>query len=184
MKVDDTYWKQIIDITETRLLVNNAWSGSSIAKQGGAKRGVQLHDNYGYYNGETPDIILVHYGTNDYLSFVSQGDEAYGVESFAASYDEMVAAMLETYEDVDIYLFTFPHYKTNEDHIAIQQEYNDVIRATAEKYRCPLVDLHNNSAFNLETFKELTVDGLHPNKAGMDAITDTLYNVMCEQYIK
>ena len=81
-------------------------------------------------------------------------------------------------------LLISPNYKTNEDHIAIQQEYNDAIRATAEKYRCPLVDLHNNSAFNLETFKELTVYGLHPNKAGMDAITDTLYNVMCEQYIK
>ena len=176
MTVNDTYWKQIIDITETRLLVNNAWSGSSIARQGGANRGVQLHDNYGYYEGKTPDIILVHYGTNDCRS---QND----IVAFEKYYDEMIEAIKNEYSDAEIYLFTFPLYTEDIFESDTAKEtlinFNSIIRTTAEKYTCQLVDL-----YQLENYDLLSFDDVHPNKAGMDAITDTLYNVMYKQYLE
>ena len=66
--VDQTYWKKLVDRTGMNLLVNNAWSGSTVSKFWSGyivdtenDRCNQLHKN-----GINPDYILINMGTNDF----------------------------------------------------------------------------------------------------------------------
>lgn len=71
----DTWWQQLIDILDMRLLVNNSWSGSCVfqpregeASVGYTDRCVNLHNDH---TGEEPDVILIFLGTNDFKSCYS-----------------------------------------------------------------------------------------------------------------
>jgi len=71
--VDQTYWKKLVDRTGMNLLVNNAWSGSTVSKfwkgyvvaTGSDDRCNQLHKTI---DGKVvnPDYIVINIGTNDF----------------------------------------------------------------------------------------------------------------------
>lgn len=69
---EDTWWAQAAEDLGLRLLVNNAWSGSALLHTRSGTVGayvdrcVQLHDDTGDNAGETPDLIAVQLGTNDF----------------------------------------------------------------------------------------------------------------------
>lgn len=180
---NETWWKQTADLTGMNVLVNNSWSGSRVLNNNGAAyidRCVQLHDNTGENSGTNPDVIAVYIGINDFnaglvcgefkeLSDVYTEENGYITpQSFAEAYAIMVDKMTKRYADSDIYIFTLPANGTNK-YTALLDDYNEQIRKIAEYFDCYLVDI---AAIEGYEYSNYTSDGLHPNEAGMDLITD------------
>lgn len=173
--VNETWWKQALDRTGTKLLVNNSWSGDAVTDRG-IRRSLELHNNDGIY----PDIIWVYMGANDFRTGVDIG-------YFAAKYDEMISGIIEKYPDAEIYLFTT--FFTVDVHPGVNPNdvvyYNTVVEAVADKYGLALVDLYNDSGITKETLSKDACDRiLHPNEQGMDKITECLIDVLIERYAK
>ena len=74
----DTWWQQVLDVLDMDLLVDNAWGGACVMNArpeqdnvgansvGYGDRCVNLHNDK---TGETPDVIFVFKGTNDFSYF-------------------------------------------------------------------------------------------------------------------
>ena len=125
--LEDTWWMQACEELGMELLVNNAWSGSSLLHTRNGTVGayvdrcVQLHDDTGDNAGEEPDIIGIQMGTNDYQYYkdtlgtadidydaliTDNGDETYAYAEPATSL-EAAAIVLhkigERYPDAEVY---------------------------------------------------------------------------------
>lgn len=173
--VNETWWMQTINRAGLDLVVNNSWSGDEVTVRG-IQRAQQLHNN----DGREPDIIAVYLGINDFR-------RAKTVEEFATAYDEMISAMLRTYVNKDVYLFTLV-YTTNLEKSGINPDdvvkFNEVIADTASKYGCTLVDLYNGTGINKDNLKSYMGDGnLHPNYLGMDQITTCFMDELLKNYV-
>ena len=177
------------------VLVNNSWSGSRVLNNNGAAyldRCVQLHDNTGENSGTNPDVIAVYIGINDFNAGLNCGEfnelaDIYTEEngyitpkSFAEAYAIMIHKMTERYGDADVFIFTLPANGTNK-YTALLDEYNAEIRKIAEYFDCYLVDI---AAIEGYEYAKYTNDGLHPNEAGMDLITDHFARMLKAVYAK
>lgn len=174
--VDETWWKQSADETGMNILVNNSYSGDRVTQKG-QDRCLQLHDNTGENAGTNPDIIATFLGINDY------NWKEVSVSQFETSYDRMISKMVEKYSEADIFLFTiFPNGRRNDDVII---EFNDIIKNTAKKYGCKIVDIYENSGLNSKNYLNFTeADGnVHPNQEGMDLITKCFLDVLYNTYV-
>ncbi len=204
--VDDTWWKQTADLLGMEILVNNAWSGSSvtnvraahgISSYGWNTRPGNLHDNTLSDNpgGERidPDIIVIYMGTNDLMDGVSCGgvpDDAFFtrieadgfVPSEKTNFEEACALMVykvcRNYPDADVFLFNNPTMRTG--NAASREAYNAVFDAVAARYGCTVVDLYSSPISNHSVY---TQDGIHPNEAGMDVMTEVFTNALIEHYV-
>ena len=192
---DETWWKQTADYTNMEVLVNNSWSGSRVLNNNGAAyidRCVQLHDNTGSDSGTNPDVIALYIGINDFNAGLVCGEfnelaDVYTEEngyitpqSFAEAYAIMVHKMTERYADADVFIFTLPANGTNK-YTALLDEYNTQIRKIAEYFDCYLVDIATIEGYE---YTKYTNDGLHPNEAGMDLITDYFARMLKAVYAK
>ena len=174
---NDTWWKQLLDMTNTNLCVNNAYSGDKVTGRA-VSRSLQLHRD-----GDTvvnPDMIFVYLGVNDFNHSVS-------LQSFKTSYEQMISGMLNKYQGTKIYVGTI---MPNARRVAptVLDEFNAVIREIAEKYNVGLVDFYYDSgitADNMSTYYWETTASqrLHPNALGMDVMTQTVLNKLIEDYI-
>ena len=192
---NETWWKQTADYTNMDVLVNNSWSGSRVLNNNGAAyidRCVQLHDNTGDNTGTNPDVIAVYIGINDFNAGLNCGEfkelaDVYTEENgyvtptcFAEAYAIMIHKMTVKYEDADIFIFTLPANGTNK-YTALLDDYNEEIRKIAEYFDCYLVDI---AAIEGYEYADYTNDGLHPNEAGMDLITDYFARMLRAVYAK
>lgn len=173
--VSETWWMQIINRTGIILNVNNSWSGDQVTKRG-LSRSLQLHNT----TGDVPNIIAVYIGINDFRWGKT-------VAQFEEKYDEMIAGIIDKYENADVYLFTLV-YTSNVKSPDVAPEnvvaFNAVIEQVAEKYDCTLVDLYNDTGINKSNLSAYMVDGtLHPNYAGMDCITECFMDALIDNYI-
>ncbi len=192
---DDTWWKQAADQYGMEILVNNAWSGSSVsgtdeASCGWNTRPVNLHSN----NGVSPDIIAIYMGTGDLTEGAACGTalddsffariEAPGfVPSPASNFEEAAALMVykvvSTYPNADVFLFNNPTMGNGD--ADLRTAYNNVFRRLASRYGCTVVDLFNSP---MSTYGSYTLDGIHPNAAGMDVMTQLFVDTLYEQYVE
>lgn len=174
--VEQTWWYQIADKTEMNILVNNSYSGDQVLDYG-QTRCEQLHDNSGDNAGTNPDIIAVYFGINDF-------DRNETLEDIQVGYDTMVSKIADKYADAEIYLFTHvPNGKYTRSESELQQ-FNQIIKDIAEKYKCKVVNLYENSGITSSNYATYMADGsIHPNSAGMDIITNCFWNVLYETYI-
>ena len=192
---NETWWKQTADYTGMSVLVNNSWSGSRVLNNNGAaylERCVQLHDNTGSNTGTNPDVIAVYIGINDFNAGINCGEfgelaDVYTEEngyitpqSFAEAYAIMIHKMTERYADSKIFIFTLPANGTNK-YTALLDDYNAEIRKIAEYFDCYLVDI---AAIEGYEYADYTNDGLHPNEAGMDLITDYFARMLKAVYAR
>lgn len=193
---DQTWWKQAVDSTGAKLLVNNSWSGSKVYNGGGAaydERCVQLHSDTGANKGTNPDIIAVYIGINDFNGKVELGNfkdlaDVYDSETkkyeepenFSEAYAIMLHKMTTKYDKADIYVFTLPANGTRVDEVALN-EYNQNIRFIADYFDCKVVDLAGIKGYSYE--KYCSDSGhLHPNQQGMDVITDLFVRALKGTY--
>ncbi len=197
----DTWWRQAADRYGMEILVNNSWAGASVtsvcsdqgeSSYGWNTRPGQLHDNTG--TTVNPDIIAVYMGSNDLAANVACGttilDEGfYGriespdfLPSAETKFEEAAALMLHKvvtgYPDAEVFLFNLPAMSTGTD--ASRDEYNQVFRQLADHYGCTLVDLHSSAISDHSAY---TQDGIHPNGAGMDVMTEVFADALYERLV-
>jgi len=175
--VNDTWWMKTANKIGFEILVNNSWSGDRVTKRG-QTRNVELHDNTGDNAGTNPNIIIVYLGINDFRHNVT-------INIFKESYNQMIKNMINRYPEADIFLFNYVPNDSNTRTLEELEEYNEVVKNTAEKYNCTLVDLYNESGINETTMYSFMGDltALHPNIEGMQAISDVLIDSLISKYV-
>ena len=190
--VNQTWWMRSINDFSMRLLVNHAsGSGTLLTRVSNGtlpayydEKCANLHDDTGTNAGSLPEIIAVYIGVNDgsrkqpagslaEIDFDSlirgnaQEGFTYGTPvTMAEGYAVMLHKMQQAYPGVEIFLFTIPR---NNDPVP---SYADVIREVADYYGARVVDLYNSVLTGNGTY---FFDGVHPNAAGMEIISD-LFN--------
>lgn len=183
----ETWWGQVIAALGGELLVNNAFSGSTVCWHP-----LYEHPTYGCSDertaslgkdGRTPDVILVYLGTNDWgCGLRVYRDERYDPVAdspalFFPAYQQMLEKIRGNYPNAEIWCFTFPTSRCSAKpnfafpycyggrHIS---EYCDVVRLCAKEHGCRVIDLYHSSA------PYDTVDGFHPTASGMKTIADAV----------
>ncbi|MBQ4505148.1 MAG: hypothetical protein II983_05690, partial [Firmicutes bacterium] len=194
--LNDTWWMQVTDDLGLELLVNNAWSGSAILLERAGTVGayvdrcVQLHDNTGDNAGEEPDIICIQMGFNDF----SYGKSTLGTADI--DYDKLITAngygtptttmeatavmldkMVKRYPDAEIYMFNhFKRIGQSSSDTKLMEQLNESIRTVCDRFGVSVVDL-----YTVLTEPEYIGDWkLHPNKLGMDVITEAVKQTIVE----
>jgi len=191
LRVEDTWWGQVIDYLGGTLLVNNSISGSMACSHHQC-----LIESYGcsdartsslHKNDTLPDIIMVYLGTNDWGHGVKLEPEneadTENTDIFSVAYDTMLRKLKNNYRGAEIWCFTlavsgfkngkeisFP-YTFGSKHI---EKYCDIIRITAKKHGCRIIDLYKS----VKPFD--TIDGFHPNVNGMKSIADAIISQLKE----
>lgn len=201
IELADTWWQQVIEALDMELLVNNSWSGSTIfpphkgeGSQGYLTRCVNLHNDT---TGETPDVIWVYLGTNDYSSkyidiigtaeidYDSLIKEENGAYSYAEpttvceAYAVMLHKMKVAYPEAEIYCMTLLPKRSTA--LAGQPTvFNNYLKAIADHMECGLIDLENcGIRTDISDFDTYIADhGLHPGPKGMDMISKTVLSSM------
>lgn len=185
LKINDTWWGQVIESLDGTLLVNNSFSGSMVCKHRSC-----VIPSYGCSDERTssldkksisPDVIMVFLGTNDWGHGVKLKPDNEAEENdltiFSVAYKSMLEKLRKNYPSAELWCFTLAKsgYKNGKEikfpylyggrHI---EEYCEVIRDCAEKYGCRLIDLYKSA----EPYD--TIDGFHPNASGMKTIADAV----------
>ncbi len=199
--VNDTWWKQAADRYGMQILVNNSWSGSSVSggenSSGWNTRPENLHDNTLANNPGNapvnPDVIAIYMGTGDLQANVSCNtalDEAFFetieeegfVPSAGENFEEAAALMVykvvAQYPDAEVFLFNNP--AMNCGTAANREAYNRVFRQLADHYGCTVVDLYGSA---LSGDSAYTLDGIHPNAAGMDVMTEAFADALYDRFV-
>ena len=208
---ESTWWQRTADALGSEILVNNSWSGSYILDTStntrptpGAylNRCENLHDDTGADAGKAPDMIFVYLGTNDYYKYKSNcgtataidydslpeklGDD-YVPKSVAEAYAIMLYKMKAAYPSAEIYCLNVLESRSSDSTLAT---FNNMIKGVAEAMDCKYVDICENSGIKDNEYYENYVptddgDGsansLHPNAAGMRAISECVLDVILKE---
>ena len=208
--VDQTWWMRFANNSGMKLLVNNSWAGSQVF--GGKtsdgrvipaaylERCVNLHDNTLENNPGNepvnPDVIFVYLGINDYnfnRGSVGTGTVDYAAlvnsdgtyaepKTFGEAYGIMLHKMKKAYPEAQIFAMTLlPENLYSVDKNAWEQ-HNAYIRAAAEYYDIPVVDLAENCAITWENYSDYMIDKIHPTTEGMKLISDCIEEELCSYY--
>ena len=200
--VNDTWWMNFAGRVGMELLVNNSWAGSQVF--GGQtsdgrvipaaylERCVNLHDNTTEDNPGNadidPDVIFVYLGINDYnfnRSNVGSGEVDYAAlvgedgsfadpASFGEAYAVMLDKMKKAYPEAEIFVMTLLPENLYSIDLTAWEQHNVYIRAAAEYYGIPVVDLAENCAITWENYSGYMMDKIHPTTAGMKLIADCI----------
>ncbi len=205
--LNDTWWMQVTERLGGEILVNNSYSNSTVytpintdTSQAYMDRCLNLHDNTGENSGEEPDIIIVYIGINDFAynkdclgsfsdidfnTLISESDNGtiYAEPTTTCeAYAVMLHKIISRYKDSEVFCFNFP-LKNNmsPDDYNRFKAYNESIALLCDMFGCHLVDLFSTIDIkNSNESKMYYYDGVHPNKNGMDSITnafiDCFYN--------
>ena len=208
--VNDTWWMNFANRGGMSLLVNNSWAGSQVfggEASGGRvipaaylERCVNLHDNTLENNSKNkainPDVIFVYLGINDYnfnRSKVGSGEVDYAAlldsdgvyvtpQNFGEAYGIMLHKMQTAYPDAQIFVMTLlPENMYSVDRSAWEQ-HNFYIRAAAEYYGIPVVDLAANCAITWENYSKYMIDKIHPTTEGMKLISNCIESELQSYY--
>lgn len=172
--VSDTWWDRVITSMNARLCVNNSYSGSRVTGDCFPAAACEERlQNLGT-QGEQPDYILIYAGFNDFAGgaeLISSLD-TYGFED---SYDQMLRTIRQNYPSARTVCATLMRTRVRGDHnwqfpeywagIGLE-DYNNVIRWTAQENRCDLADLARSSV------RYETLDGAHPTAQGHREIAE------------
>ena len=200
--VDDTWWMDFANRSGMNLLVNNSWAGSQVF--GGQtsdgrvipaaylERCINLHDNTIENNPNNapinPDVIFVYLGINDYnfnRSNVGKGivdyaalidpDGTYATPAtFGEAYGILLHKMQQAYPDAQIFAMTLLPENLYTVDMTVWEQHNSYIRAAAEYYDIPVVDLAEKCAITWDNYSGYMMDKIHPTTAGMELISDCI----------
>ena len=128
------------------------------------------------------DLIVVFGGTNDF----GHGDAPFGTsedrtaDTFCGALHELYTSLLEKYPEAVIMVMTPLHRSSEYEpnmHSKVLADYVSAIRAAAEHYSLPVLDLWAVSGIQpaVPVMKEKFMpDGLHPNDAGHVILTNKI----------
>lgn len=190
--MNQTWWGKVIECFDGELLVNNSWSGCTVAKLNNSddiypsacstKRTSNLHKG-----NITPDIIMVYVGYNDWAINCGMDEKDENYEAFYYAYNRMIVYIKSNYKNADIWCLTInktcmkqnPLFKFDniekKHHI---EEYNDVIRQVSKDNNCVLIDLYKYG----EPYD--TLDYSHPSKDGMMTLAQNVIGIAAKRLDK
>lgn len=163
---NDTWWMQVANRFGMKLLMNNSYSGTCVST-GTGSYSTTLDSRLANLlkNGEKPDVIIIFMGANDC------GSQYVQLSTFKSSYKTMLEKIQKLCPESEIICLTLPKAKMYSD--ADRADYSKVIMDTALEYNCKLINLENS--WDPTNFNNLLCDSIHPKKAGMDKIFETIY---------
>ena len=185
VRKSDTWWGQVINYVGGELLINNAWSGSCVTKMPDRdslfpsacsdERTSGLH-----MECVKPDVIMIYLGINDWAKGLGMPGKGYrgrksekGTLPFETAYQIMIQKLKMNYPNAEIWCCTLcPTFMSVDTSFVFPamfggvhiEEYNQVIRQTASREGCKLLDLY------LYQTPYDTIDGTHPNNWGMKTL--------------
>lgn len=183
--VNDTYWMRLTKATGMMLGVNDSYRGTKVSGTTNAFN-LQTRINHLGENG-TPNVILVFGGTNDAGGNVTIGTfdttnpqnytdaeiAALPVTTFADGYRTMLIRLMKTYPLAEI-VVVLPTFTTSYYTITNLDLYVELIKEACDffgiKYidaRCTGINVYNRATY--------LVDGIHPNKRGMELLFNKIY---------
>ena len=163
---NDTWWMQVANRFGMKLLMNNSFSGTCVST-GTGNYSTTLDSRLANLmkNGEKPDVIIIFMGANDC------GSQYVQLSTFKSSYKVMLEKIQALCPEAEIICLTLPKAKMYTD--ANRADYSKVIMDTAAEYNCKVINLENS--WDPNNFDNLLCDSIHPKKAGMDKIFETIY---------
>jgi len=192
--VNETWWMQVINSFGAKLGINDSWRGatmcgavpvtSGVSGELSSMSNLQRIRNLGS-NGK-PDVIMLYGGTNDIAHVEKIGTfneetapeeadlETLKWDNLADGYVNTILRLKHFYPDSDI-IALLPAYTKDyytEEKLTLA---NEVISKICEHYGVKYTDLTESgiTADNLP-------DGIHPDAAGMDYISDAVINLLLE----
>ena len=193
---EDTWWQQVIDVLDMELCVNNSWSGSRVlGSENSAGWKDQRTGALSNAKGEKPDVIFLYMGTNDcnlLEDTTTVGTHSGATAMTAAStpvkildaYSVMIQKVKKNYPDAEIYCFTLLPHKSNQNpkNSGAIEAFNQGVTQLAATYGCFVVDLYQLCGISHHriSLDATMLDNLHPDTAGMDAITNCVISSMLQ----
>ena len=163
--VEDTWWMQVLRAVDGELGVNHSLAGSMVSGNLSTSAMSEERIKKLGENG-IPDSILVSAGCNDWGFCVLP-------EEFEEAYQMMLHRLKKQYPHTDIWCATLPEGKQpegaaffNVDGTISKRVYSDIIRKAAAKAEVYIADLAASQR------EYGTIDGIHPDKAGMKTLAD------------
>lgn len=201
--VEQTWWKMLLNDTGMSLCVNASSSGSTCAGYSPGTDSPQEGCNdfringLADANGNSPDIIIVYMGSNDFIRNIPLGDndgtrkvEEGNVENFSDAYCLMLDKLHARYPDAKIFCcnllpiggigesMTYEPF-TNKQGLHADS-YSRLIETIASAKGYPVIDLEH-CGITIESLIQYTGDGLHPNPEGMKLIRDAVKAAVTDQ---
>lgn len=193
--VNETWWMQVIDGLDAKLGINDSWRGATCSGahsvttgttgENAAMANLTRIQNLGS-NG-TPDVIFFYGGTNDlaHVSKVGTFDPETApdtVDLVTQKWDNLADGYVNTilrlqyyYPDPQI-VCLLPNQTTSYYTDAKLAQGNEVLSAICEHYGVAYTDLRECGI----SISDLP-DGIHPNAAGMDHITQAVMDAVLTQ---
>lgn len=188
---NDTWWGIVMNFFGGRLLVNNSWSGSRVAKRSDAQtvfpsgcsreRTSGLHRDAGNgLDSVYPDVIMIYLGTNDWAfgaPLTSANPFSRNVVYFDVAYGKMLKQIHANYPKAQIWCCGLTStYMSGEDDFRFPccyggihiEKFNDHIRKNAAAHHAQYLDLYSYGR------PYDTLDGTHPNRSGMDTLAELI----------
>lgn len=173
-KYSDTWWGMLIEYLGARLLINDSYSGSTMAAAYNiltypAGCSLERIKNLGTED-EKPDLVIIFMGTNDYYNKIPiYNENIENLRFFDNSYRFAIEMINRYYNKPEIWIlnipstinikdknYTFPESFDN----TYLREYNKALLEIAKDYNLKYIDLYKTGSYE-------TLDGVHPNKQGM-----------------
>lgn len=171
VSVNDTWWMQVINGVGGTLGTNDSFAGSTVY---GTRLTAGCSDCRTSALGESgaPEVILISMGGNDWGFSVPR-------KHFTKAYRQMLSKLRTLYPEAEIWCATllqgqhldnaFPPFFNAESSRPLSA-YNEIIRKEAIASGCHVADLGDG--------KYDAIDGVHPNKDGMDFIAKCWLNAI------
>lgn len=195
--IEKTWWFIVADRLgiDRDHIVNCSWSGSTVTgdafstvNAGAACSIRRIRDVSA--KGFIPDIVLCYISCNDWAYNYPIGNWIKGVPfvqtgvvlTLREAYALMLSRLKETYPDSRIFCLTIlddtrrdktPGWPSNNSNSVSIEEWNRNIVEVAGIMECDVIDLHG-CGISYESCPAFTLDGLHPNAAGMRLMAKTV----------
>ncbi|MCQ2455473.1 MAG: SGNH/GDSL hydrolase family protein [Clostridia bacterium] len=167
--VEDTWWHQFVSKTNSNLLCNDSWDGSTVSKSG--YNGIATDDSpfiiraekylkNGMYNQQKVDTIIVFGGTNDNWANAPIGDYKFSdwnekdFEAFLPSYCYLISYLKKEMPDTRIITII---------NTELKDEVSDGIKEISKHYNVEFIELKN--------IKKICG---HPDEEGMRQIANQI----------
>lgn len=183
---EHTWWGKVISELGGTLLVNNSFSGCTVCRHPlceipsygcSDRRIAMLHTSWA-----DPDVIMVFMGINDWgwrMQVFEDGQKNVNAQPegvFSPAYRSMLEKLKKNYPDAEIWCLTLPQ-STPAQGIANDSpagyalaQYNQAICQSAREAGCRVINMHTTIVLE----SNHTVDGVHPNALGMQALADAI----------
>ncbi|MGI6710489.1 MAG: InlB B-repeat-containing protein [Bacilli bacterium] len=160
--VNQTWWMQFINYFGMKLLVDNAYSGSTVTGTGSSAAQTTTRLSHLYIGDIKPDVVLILMGAND------AGSSYITLSQFNTAYGIMINNIKSASPNSEIILCTLPSITLYTE--ADQISYNNAIKQHATTNSLKVLDFAK--AFTRAESTTYLVDSAHPNKAGMIKIAN------------